>query len=215
MKSFKIVPRLLAAVLAVVGAGVHAQPQYPVKPIRLVVGFGAGGATDVVARYYGQRWAEALNVAVVVDNKPGASQLMGIKTVQSAPADGYTLFFGSGSAFSQGPGVRTDLPFDPLKDFTLIGLVSSAPGVIIVAPSLPVANLRELIDYSKQNPSKLNYGSSGLGSASHLQTEYMMFITGMKMTHIPYKSAPASFRKFIEGDIEKWKQLRGSVKIAD
>ena len=100
MKFFKLLPAVFTAALAAAAFDAHAQPQYPVKPIRLVVGFGAGGATDVVARYYGQRWAEALNVAVVVDNKPGASQLMGIKTVQAAPADGYTLFFGSGSAFS-------------------------------------------------------------------------------------------------------------------
>ncbi len=162
MKRFNLLFEMLVFCSMVAFTGcVHAQSNYPTKPIRLIVGFGAGGATDVIARFYGQKWSEILKTPIVVDNKPGGSQLIGIKTVLAAPKDGYTLFFGTGSAFSQGPGVRTDLPYDPLKDFTLIGMVSSAPGVNIVAPKLPVAGLRELVDYSKQNPSKLNYGSSG------------------------------------------------------
>src|SRR4051812_16661540 len=145
----------VAATLPLLAA---AQPQqYPSKPIRMILGFGAGGATDVIARFYAQKWSESLKTPVVVENKPGASQLVGIKTIMSSPADGYTLFLGTGSALSQGPGVRGDLPYDPLKDFSLIGLVSNAPGVIVIAPDLPVRSLRELIDYSKQNPSKLNY----------------------------------------------------------
>jgi len=202
MKRFKLLFEMFVFCSMVALPGyVHAQPNYPTKPIRLIVGFGAGGATDVIARFYGQKWSEILKTPIIVDNKPGGSQLIGIKTVLAAPKDGYTLFFGTGSGFSQGPGVRTDLPYDPLKDFTLIGMVSSAPGVIIVAPTLPVAGLRELVEYSKQNPSKLNYGSSGLGSASHLQTEYMMYITGMKMTHIPYKSAADIIRELSVGAV--------------
>jgi tripartite-type tricarboxylate transporter receptor subunit TctC len=111
------------------------------------------------------------------------------------------FFFGTGSAFSQGPGVRSDLPYDPLKDFSLIGHASNAPGVIVIAPDLPVRSLRELIDYSKQNPSKLNYASSGLGSASHLQGEYLMNLTGIKMTHIPYKSAADINRELSVGTV--------------
>ena len=201
MKRFNLLFKICAlCALSALSCFVHAQ-HYPSKPIRLIVGFGAGGATDVIARFYGQKWSEILKTPIVIDNKPGAGQLIGIKTAMSAPTDGYTIFFGSGSAFSQGPGVRTDLPYDPLKDFTLIGMVSSAPGVIIVAPNLPVSNMRELIDYSKRNPSKLNYGSSGLGSASHLQTEYLMSLTGMKMTHIPYKSAADIIRELSVGSV--------------
>ena len=179
---------------------VHAQP-YPAKPLRLIVGFGAGGATDVVGRYFAQKWSEVLKTPIVIDNKPGAGQLIGIKAAISATPDGYTLFLGSGSAFSQGPGVRKDLPYDPLKDFTLIGLVSAAPGVIVVAPGLPVRNVREFVAYSKDNQNKLNYGSSGLGSASHLQTEYLISLTGMKMTHIPFKSAADIVREIAVGSV--------------
>jgi tripartite-type tricarboxylate transporter receptor subunit TctC len=177
-----------ACVAAAFSAFAHAQ-QYPVKPVRLILGFGPGGATDVIARFYAQKWSEVLKTPMIVDNRPSGAQLIAIRTVMAATPDGYTIFFGTGSAFSQGPGVRTDLPYDPLKDLSLIGLASTAPGVIAVTPNLPARSVRELIDYAKQNPSKLNYASSGVGAASHLQTELLMNLTGIKMTHIPYKSA--------------------------
>ncbi len=193
--------RLFAACLAALPLLPAQAQQYPSKPIRMIVGFGAGGATDVIARFYAQKWSEALKTPIVVENKPGAGQLVGIKTIMASPPDGYTLFLGTGSAFSQGPGVRDDLPYDPLKDFSAIGLVSNAPGVVVIAPDLPVRSLRELIDYSKQNPSKLNYASSGLGSASHLQAEYLMHLTGIRMTHIPYKSAADITRELPVGTV--------------
>jgi tripartite-type tricarboxylate transporter receptor subunit TctC len=186
--------------VSILSSFAHAQ-QFPSKPIRLILGFGPGGATDVLARFYSQKWSEILKTPVIVDNRPSAGQVIAVKTVMSATPDGYTIFFGTGSAFSQGPGVRTDLPFDPLKDLTLIGLASTAPGVIAVAPNLPVRSVRELIEYSKQNPTKLNYGSSGIGSASHLQTELLMNLTGARLTHIPYKSAGDITRELQVGTV--------------
>jgi tripartite-type tricarboxylate transporter receptor subunit TctC len=191
---------LTCCIVAFVPSAVHAQ-QYPNKPLRLVVGFGPGGATDVVARFYAQKLSEVLKSPVIVDNKPGAGQLIGVKTVMAANPDGYTLLLGTGSAFSQGPGVRKDLPYNPLKDLSLISMVSTAPGVIVVAPSLPARNVRELIAYSKENPSKLNYGSSGVGAASHLQAEYLMHLTGIRMTHVPYKSAADITRELSVGAV--------------
>lgn len=197
----KLCSRLWAGcIVAVLSSFAHAQP-YPSKPVRLILGFGAGGATDVIARFYAQKWSEVLKTPVIVDNRPSAAQLIAIKTVMASTPDGYTIFFGTGSAFSQGPGVRSDLPYDPLKDLSLIGLASTAPGVIAVAPNLPARSVRELIDYSKQNPSKLNYASSGVGSASHLQTELLMNLTGTKMTHIPYKSAADITRELQVGTV--------------
>jgi tripartite-type tricarboxylate transporter receptor subunit TctC len=186
--------------LAALSSFAHAQ-SYPSKPVRLIVGFGPGGATDVIGRFYAQKYSEVLKTPVIVDNRPSAAQLIAIKTVMAAAPDGYTIFFGTGSAFSQGPGVRTDLAYDPLKDLSLIGLASTAPGVIAVTPKLPVGSVRELIDYSKQNPSKLNYASSGIGSASHLQAELLMNLTGTKMTHIPYKSAADITRELQVGTV--------------
>ncbi len=197
----KFVSRLCAVcMLAAVSSASPAQ-QFPSKPIRLILGFGPGGATDVLARFYGQKWSELLQTPVIIDNRPSAGQIIAVKIVMSATPDGYTIFFGTGSAFSQGPGVRTDLPFDPLKDLTLIGLASTAPGVIAVTPNLPVRSIRELIEHSQQNPSKLNFGSSGVGSASHLQTELLMNLTGAKLTHIPYKSAGDITRELQVGTI--------------
>jgi tripartite-type tricarboxylate transporter receptor subunit TctC len=178
----------------------HAQ-NYPTKPIRMVVGFGPGGATDVIARFYAQKLSEIVKAPVIVDNRAGAGQLIGIKTVTAANPDGYTILFGTGSAFSQGPGTRRDLPYDPLKDFAFISMLSTAPGVLVVAPSLPVKSVRDLIAYSKENPSKLNYGSSGIGAASHLQAEYLMHLTGIRMTHIPYKSAADITRELSVGAV--------------
>jgi tripartite-type tricarboxylate transporter receptor subunit TctC len=138
---------------------------------------------------------------VIIDNKPGAAQAIAIKTVTTSPPDGYTLYLGSGSAFSQGPGVRKDLPYDPLKDLTLIGLIATAPGVIMVSPNLPVKDIGELVKYSKANPSKLNYGSSGTSSASHLQSEYLARTAGIEMTHIPFKADADIIKELVGGDV--------------
>jgi tripartite-type tricarboxylate transporter receptor subunit TctC len=189
---------LLAA--ATLPSVLHAQ-QYPTKPIRLIIGFGVGGATDVIARYYAQKLSEVLKTNVIVDNKPSAGQIIGIKTTLAAAPDGYTVFLGTGSAFSQGPGVRRDLPYDPLKDFTLISMISTAPGVMVISPSLPVRSVRDFIGYAKENPAKLNYGSSGHGAASHLQTEYFISLAGIRMTHIPYRSAADIMREIIAGAV--------------
>ena len=136
VRTTNITGTLGAVFVAVTLSSLVRAESYPSKPIRLIVGFGAGGATDVIARFYAQKWSEVLKANVIVDNKPGAGQLIGIKTAIAASPDGYTLFLGSGSAFSQGPGVRIDLPYDPLKDFTLLGMVSTAPGVLAITPTI-------------------------------------------------------------------------------
>ena len=174
---------------------------YPSKPIRIVIGFSAAGSTDALARFYAQKLAEVLKASVIVENKAGGGQIIAIKTVMASPPDGYTLYLGSGSAFSQGPGVRKDLPYDPLKDLTLIGLVATAPGVIIAAPSLPVRSIGELVKYSNAHPTQLNYGSSGIGSASHLQGEYLISLAGIKMAHIPYKADAEIIREMAAGSV--------------
>jgi tripartite-type tricarboxylate transporter receptor subunit TctC len=174
---------------------------YPSKPIRIVIGFSAAGSTDTLARFYAQKLGEVLKASVIVENKAGGGQIIAIKTVMASPPDGYTLYLGSGSAFSQGPGVRKDLPYDPLKDLTLIGLVATAPGVIIAAPSLPVRSIGELVKYSNAHPTQLNYGSSGIGSASHLQGEYLISLAGIKMAHIPYKADAEIIREMAAGSV--------------
>lgn len=196
---------LRGLVLACLGVlcGTQALAQtWPARPIRVYLGFGPAGSTDAILRYYAPKMSQVLNQPVIVDNKPGAAQIPAIKAAMSAPPDGYALFFGTGSAFSQGPAMRKDLPYDPLKDFTLIGLMAVAPGVIFMSPDLPVRSMRELVNYSIANPSKLNYGSSGVGAASHLQMEYLMSLTGLKATHIPYKSDADIVREIMAGNVQ-------------
>lgn len=178
---------LLGGAAAVLARPALAQP-FPSRPIRILVGFGAGGGTDTIARVYAQKMQDLLKTPVLVDNRAGASQLLAIRPMLSAPADGYTLFLGTGSSLAQGPGVRSDLGYDPLKDFSLVGMVATAPGVFFVNPSLPIHSMRELVAYAKAHPDKLNYGSAGVGAANHLQTEYFKSVTGTNLTHVPYKS---------------------------
>ena len=191
---------LTVCVGVMLSASVHAQ-EYPSKPIRILLGFGPGGTTDAIARYYAQRLSEVLKTPVIVDNKPGAGQTVAIRTVMAAQPDGYTLYLATASALSQGPGIRNDLFYDPLKDFSVIGLVASVPGVIVVNKDLPVRTLRELETYSNAHPTRLNYASSGVGASSHLQTEYLLKHTGIKIAHVPYKSDAEIMREVWVGSV--------------
>lgn len=199
------IARLLRAALLLIAAvsaapTLLAQP-YPSRPIRILVGFAPGGATDLIARLYAQQLKDALNTPVIVENKAGASELMAIRTLMSSPPDGYTLWLAAGSSLTMGPAVRKDLPYDPLKDFTQISLIATAPGVFFVHPALPVRTMDELIAYAKEHPGKLNYGSAGMGSSSHLQMEYLLRAAGISMAHIPYKAANESVQAVAGGTV--------------
>ncbi|MCY0853513.1 Bug family tripartite tricarboxylate transporter substrate binding protein [Cupriavidus sp. D39] len=179
---------IVALIAASTMVGVTQAREFPSQPIKILVGFGAGGGTDTIARLYARALNQELNTPVIVENKPGASQLVAIRTLLASQPDGYTLMLASGSALAQGPGVRRDLPYDPLKDFSLISMVATAPGVFVVNPRLPVRSMDELISYAKAHPGALNYGTAGVGAANHLQMKYLENATGVSMTHIPYKS---------------------------
>lgn len=183
--------RKLSLALAVLPAlsplPVRAQP-YPSRQITLVVAFGTGGVTDTLTRMIARHLSERLRVPVIVENRPGASQINGIQYVKTRPADGYTLLVGTGSSLVQNPGVRKDLPYDPERDFAPVAMIGMQPGVISVAPAMPARTLQELIDHAKRNPGKLNFGSQGVGSAGHLAAEIFMARTGISMVHIPLKS---------------------------
>ena len=201
MKLRRILQSLFVLGLAAAATGAQAQ-QYPNRTIKIVIGFGAGGTADAIVRFYAQKLHGVLNNTVIVENKPSAGQVVAIKTMTGSPPDGYTLFIGAASAFGQGPGLRKDLPYDPLKDFTHIALVASAPGVLVTNADAPFRTLREMVNYSIANPNRLNYGSSGVGASSHLQVEYLVSLTGLKITHIPYKSDSDIMRELIAGSIQ-------------
>lgn len=193
---------LLLASTAALATPAFAQGALSSRPIRLLVGFAAGGATDVMARLYANELSTLLGNPVVVDNKPGASQLVAIRTLMTSPPDGHTLFLAAGSALASGPGVFTDLPYDPLKDFSPIAMLATAPGVFFVNPDLPIKSMRELIDYARANPGKMNYGSAGVGASNHLQTEFLKVAAKIDMTHVPYKSDLEVAREVAAGTIQ-------------
>jgi tripartite-type tricarboxylate transporter receptor subunit TctC len=197
-----ILTRRAAALAAAVLLALPALAQdYPSRPIKILVGFGAGGTTDSVARLYGQKLSEVLNAPVIIDNKPGANQITAIRALMAAPPDGYTLYAASASSLVQNPALRSNLGYDPLKDFTLLGVEVTNPGVIFVGNDLPVHTIKELVAYANANPGKLNYGSAGLGTAGHLAAEALMSATGIKMTHIPYKADADVIREVMAGSV--------------
>jgi tripartite-type tricarboxylate transporter receptor subunit TctC len=198
-----LIRKTLCAVLLLAAANTTAQAQtYPTRPIRVLIGFSAGSATDAIARLYGQKISDMLGTPIVIDNRPGGSQLLAIRTLQTAAADGYTLFVGVGSSLATGPAVRSDLPYDPLKDFSLLGGLAVSPGAITVHPTVPAQSLRDLINYAKGNPNRLSYASAGFGSSGHFDGEYFMHLTGTKMTHVPYKSDAEAMRELGAGTVQ-------------
>ena len=187
-------------VLCCIVQAADAQEGYPSKPIRVIVPFGAGGGVDAFARRFMPFVGGGIGSRVVVDNKPGANTIIGTQaTVQSAP-DGYTLLAQTNSVvvnlFTQ-----KDLPFDTFKGLMPVSLLARAPHVLVVTNSLPVKNVRELVDYAKANPNKLNFGSGGLGSTNHLAGEMFKKNTGIKMEHIAYKGANEYLRDLEPGVI--------------
>ena len=182
-------------------ASVLAQ-EFPDKPVRIVVPYPPGGFNDTLARVVGDRLSKIWNQAVVIDNRPGGNTTLGNNLVAKAPPDGYTVLI-TPLPFSALPGLYgAQLPYDALKDFSPLVLAANTQNVLTVRNDLPVNNVKELIDYARKNPGKLNYGSTGSGSSNHLSMELFMRMTDTKMTHIPYKgSAPATLA-MLSGEID-------------
>ena len=185
---------LSAVALAAPYAQAQAQtPSYPSKPIRIVVPFGPGGATDVVARTVADKLSARLGQPMIVDNKPGASTMIGADAVAKAAPDGYTLLVSGSSTYSVAPALKERMPYDHQKDLALIALLVKAPLVLVSGPSAPVKSLAELIALAKSKPGDLGYATFGTGSAPHLLGEMFAHEAGIKVLGVPYKgSAPAS-----------------------
>lgn len=195
----------IAATLSLACGGAAAQSGWPGgKPIRMIVPFAVGGATDVAARVLGQALAESLQANIVVDNKPGAHGFVGVGEATRATADGYTLLMASIGTISINPGLHEKLPYDPNKDLAPVALVSLTPVVVVTNPSaLPGVNtVRELVAHLKAHPGKVNYGSAGSGGTSHLVPEYFKFRTGTFMTHIPYRGESAALSDLLAGQVQ-------------
>ena len=184
--------RVAACLLLAGVAGLAAAQQYPSKPIRMVVGFAPGGGTDLVARFIGQKMTENWGQPVLVDNRAGATGTIGADIVAKAPPDGYTLLMGHVNSHGIAPNLFKKLPYDAEKDFSMVAYVGYVPNVLVIHPSIPAKNVKELIAIAKAQPGSLNYASSGVGSTQHLAGELFTLLTGAKIVHVPYKgSGPA------------------------
>ena len=188
----------LASLLWLLPAWAQPAP-YPNRPIHIIVPFPPGGAVDPIARSVGQKLSEAWGQPVVVDNKPGAATIVGSDFVAKAPPDGYTVMLAS-TSFSVNPAAYSKLPFDPVKDFMPISLVSKMPLLLVVNPQAPVHSVKELIDYLKARPGKVNFSSIGTGSTQHLAGELFKSMTGVNTVHIPYKGSGPSMMSVISGE---------------
>jgi tripartite-type tricarboxylate transporter receptor subunit TctC len=188
--------RLAALVLCFAfSIGSAAQP-FPSKPIRLLVGFSAGGAPDIIARMLGVKLQEGLGQPIVIENRPGAAGNIAADTLAKSPADGYSLLMGNVS-LTISTHATPKPPFDPLQDLDPVGMVASLPLMLVVHTGVPVNSVRELVDYAKARPGTLNYASVGHGSAHHLSGELLSGLAGAKMVHIPYKGGGAAIQALL------------------
>jgi tripartite-type tricarboxylate transporter receptor subunit TctC len=183
---------LIAGVLATAAVGSHAQVDpagYPSKPVRIIVGFTPGSATDVTARIFAQRFSEMWGVGVTVENIPGAGGTVGAARAAKAPPDGYTLKYGANGAMTIAPSLYTKLGFDPTRDFAPVSLLLSMGSIIAVNHDVPAKTFQQLVALAREQPGKLSYASPGVGTPQHVGTELLKSLAGVDITHVPYKGA--------------------------
>lgn len=188
--------------MAVMGGLPALAQSYPAKPIRMIVPFPAGGATDILARALSQKLGEKIGQTVVVENRPGAGGTIGADAASKSAADGYTLLLATSSTHSIGPAINPKIPYNAETDFTPIAYVASSPNIVVVPTTLPVKTMREFIDYARKNPGKLNYASSGNGTIVHLTTEYFKAQSDTFILHIPYRGTALAIPDLVSGKVD-------------
>jgi len=190
----------MVATLALCCDVVHAQ-SYPSKPIRMVVPFAPGGGADIVARALATPLSKRMGQPVIVDNKPGGGATTGADAVAKATADGYTLLYTTPGPQITNPYLMAKLPYDPVADFTPVSQVAVVPSVLVVHKSLPVKNVKELIQYARANPGKLNFASAGIGSSSHLAGELFKHGAKIDIVHVPYRGTGPALQDLMGGNV--------------
>ena len=192
-----------AAALPLLGGafGARAADVWPSRPVKVIVGYPAGGANDLVARSVSTAMEKALNATFIVDNRSGAAGATGAEAAAKSPPDGYTLYMMS-SAQVLAPSLRKSLPYDPVRDFSAIALCARSSYVLAVHPSVPLKTMAELIAYAKANSEKLNYASSGVGAGPHLATELFASMANVKLTHVPYRGDTPALTDLLAGQVQ-------------
>ena len=174
---------------------------FPSKPIRYIVPVAAGGGNDMIARVVTERWGRLLGQTFVVENQSGGGGVIASQTTMRAAPDGYTLMQGYVATHGTNPATRK-IPYDPIKDFTPIGMIGATPNVLIVNSQVPVKNMKEFIDYARKNPGKLSYGTAGQGSLTHMTMELFKQETGLYILHIPYRGIAPAFNDLLGGQTQ-------------
>jgi tripartite-type tricarboxylate transporter receptor subunit TctC len=191
-----------AAAVSLAGVSGDAQAQaFPNRTITLVIPFAPGGSTSIVGRVIADKMSQLLGESIVVDNRPGAGGTVGTKVVAKSEPDGYTLLLGYTGTLAIGPALYKSAGYDPRKDFAPIGMIGNAPNSLVVHPSFPAKTVAELIAYAKANPGKVNFGSAGVGTVSHIAGEYFARVAGIKLVHIPYKGTAPALTDLLGGHI--------------
>ncbi len=198
---FRIACTSLIATLVAIHAPPAVAAAYPQKPIRFLIPFAPGGGTDVLARALSDKLTEALGASVIIDNRPGAAGTIGTALVVKAAPDGYTLLLTSAS-YTFSPSLYKDLPYDTLRDLKNITMFASTPNLLVVHPSLPTKNLKELLALARKRPGEIHYSSAGRGSNLHLTTELFLYMAKIKVTQVPYKGGGPSLIAVMSGEVQ-------------
>jgi tripartite-type tricarboxylate transporter receptor subunit TctC len=204
---------LISLSAVIVFAMPMAQAQnYPIKPVRIISPYSPGGLGDLVPRAIAAVLSESMGQQFVVDNRPGASQAIGMQLAAKSPADGYTMVYGSVTSLAINPAVTKDLPYDPIKDFAPVSLCVTTPLFLVVHPSVPAKNVKELIALAKRQPGKLTFASGGAGSSNHLAGELLKLLGGVDLLHVPYKGAGPAMVDVMAGHVD---MMLGAAGLAD
>jgi tripartite-type tricarboxylate transporter receptor subunit TctC len=204
MRTSRLLRLALAVVLGVAATGA-AQTQtgsYPDRPLKLLVGFGAGGGTDIVARVMAQKMGQILGQSIVVENRTGASGLIAAADVAKSPPDGYMLLMGSQTIFAVAPVLyRKSVTFDPAKDFAAVSLTGASPLILVANPSFPARTVADVIAMAKTNPGKINFGTGGVGTTPHMTAELFEHVADIRMTHVAYRGEAPAINDTVAGQI--------------
>ena len=192
----------LAAALAAFTASTGSAAEWPSKSVRIIVPFAAGGTTDVAARIVAQKLHDDTGQAVIVENRTGASGTVGSEAVARAAPDGTTLVMGSSSTFGSIKYLLPKMPYDPVADFAPVSMIATSQAFVVVNPKIPVNNIRQLIDYLKRNPTKVNYSSAGIGTYHHMAGAMFASMAGVEMTHVPYKGGGPALNAVVAGEVD-------------
>ena len=202
MRIFGLAAAGLTATALSLAAPLAGAQAYPAKPIRLIVPFGPGSTVDIMARALAGPLFEQLGQSIVVENKPGAGGTVGVDVIAKAPKDGYTVGIGTTGPLTINPALQNRMPFDTIADLAPISLVATGPNAVLVHPSVPAQNVRELIAYARSKPGALNFASSGVGSTNHLAGELFNSVAGVQMVHVPYKGNSEALADLLAGRVQ-------------